>query len=173
MRSHGYVCQKSQDDDAIVCQSCEGACEPCAAFPTYDWHARSLTRLASCEFDRHVGMLYRHAIIILLLRQTHRHDIIILLLRQTHRHDISACYHHLVTSTDTSACYHHLAVILLCIRQTHLRATIILLSSCVLHRHAVYRHIGMLLSFCCHLVYSTDTSACYHHLVTRPRNPRL
>jgi hypothetical protein len=48
--------------------------------------------------------------------------------------------------TDTSACSHHDA----CVRLTH--------------RHAIiyHRHIGMLASRC---LCSSDTSACYHHLV--------
>jgi hypothetical protein len=56
-------------------------------------------------------------------------------------------------------------------RQTHRHATIILLSSSEFDRHinmlsscVLDRHINMLLSSCCHLLSSTDTSACNNHL---------
>jgi hypothetical protein len=93
------------------------------------WYLASSTDTSiSCEFDRHIDILW--------VRQTHRHlasstdtstclssscyfdrHIGIFRVRQTQRHaihnlvsstDTSACYRHLDNSTDTLTCYHHL-----------------------------------------------------------------
>jgi len=108
---------------------------------------------------------HRHAIIVLWVRVTvrqtiHRHATmipVIVWLRQTHRHPVSwkdtfTCYHHLVSSShcstdDTSACYYDS-----CHRVSSSHCSTDDTSACYYDSS--------------HRVSPTDTSACYHHLVS-------
>jgi hypothetical protein len=143
--------------------SCDHHLAKLSCTDTSTCYPHLVMRSSSCEveLDRHIDMLSTSC------EQTHRHAISHHLVSWT---DTSSCDHHLakLSWTDTSSCDHHEmstntpayhdwhARSLTRLARTLLNTTgamVFLQTS----RHAIIHHLASW----------TDTSSCYHHLVTR------